>query len=164
MGIATGCGDDDGDDEDAGTDTDTDTDTDCDVSDAGPDGGPLACATVTGIISIGPGFTGPAQALIIALYEEEPNPAVPTMPEASASIEGPVIDSDTDYSLNQEVCGIVPGTDYYTGLLVYGAGHSATNPMPQPGDAQGLAGAAETYEACGTVDLGAVELEVIPVP
>ena len=140
MGLAVGCGDDD------------------DGDDPDPDAGEV-CATVTGTISIGPGFPGPATALIVAIYAEEPDPAAPAMPDAmSEAIPTPAIDSDTDYALSAEVCGFEDGTDYFTAVVVY-AGEPG---IPVAGDAQGQKEGVDTYNNGGTVDLGALELSVVP--
>jgi hypothetical protein len=138
MGLATGCGDDDGDEE--------------------MDGGD-ACTTVTGTIGIGPGFVGPATAMMVALYVNAPDPAAPAMPDVMGdAIPTPDIDSDTDYALNTEVCGITDGTAYYTAVIVF----TGAPGIPVPGDAQGMTDTADTYNAGGSVDLGTMELQVIP--
>ena len=79
------------------------------------------------------------------------------MPEImSEIIESPAIDSDTDYALSTEVCGIEDGTDYYTAVVVFAGAPG----MPVAGDATGSTGP-DTYDADGTVDLGTIELEVV---
>jgi hypothetical protein len=139
MGLATGCGDDDDGDETL-------------------DGGE-ACTTVTGTIGIGPGFVGPATAMMVALYVTEPDPMAPAMPDIMGeAIPTPDIDSDTDYALNTEVCGITDGTAYYTAVIVFAGAPG----IPVPGDAQGITDTADTYNAGGSVDLGTMELQVVP--
>ncbi len=160
MGLAIGCGDDDDDGEpDAAPDTDTDTDTDTDV-DASTDAGE-ACATVTANISIGEGFPGPAIGIVVALYLEEPNLSEVVLPDVAGElIEEPDVDSSTPYALTAEVCGIVSGTDYWTGVVVF----AGTPGLPNPGDAIGLKEGADTYDEGGTVALGDLELSVVPAP
>jgi hypothetical protein len=139
MGLATGCGDDDDGDDDM---------------DAGE-----ACTTVTGTIGIEPGFVGPATAMMVALYLTEPDPTAPAMPDVMGeAIPTPVIDSDTDYDLNTEVCGITDGAAYYTAVIVF----TGAPGLPVPGDAQGITDATDIYAAGGTVDLGTMELQVVP--
>ncbi|MCP4198536.1 MAG: hypothetical protein GY762_15425 [Proteobacteria bacterium] len=145
MGLATGCGDDD------------DGNGDVDGGNGNVDGGE-ACTTVTGTIGIGPGFGGPATGLIVALYETAPDPTDPPDPDVIGDlIPTPTINSDTDYALSTEICGITDGTAYYTGIVVF-AGIPA---MPVPGDAQGVTDATDTYTAGGTVNLGDMELQVV---
>jgi hypothetical protein len=116
------------------------------------------CATVTGTISIEAGFVGPATGLMIALYENYPNVGNELPDVMGDLIENPTIDSDTDYALNQEICGITPGTNYYTAVAVYAGSPGA----PGPGDASGITDSTDTYTDGYTKNLGAMELEIIP--
>ena len=141
MGIASGCGDDsDGEEE--------------------VDAAPVeVCATVTGTIGIGPGFVPPATGLMIAIYETAPDPAAPAQPDVMGElIPTPAISSDLDYELSTEICGITSGTAYYTAVIVF----AGVPGMPVPGDAQGITDSTDVYTEGGTVDLGTMELMVVP--
>jgi hypothetical protein len=117
------------------------------------------CATVTGTISIEEGFAAPATAIMVGLYIVEPDPGAPALPDVMGDlIDSPAIDSDTDYALNQEICGMVSGSNYYTAVAVY----AGSPGQPGSGDAIGVTDSTDTYTDGYNKDLGDMALEIIP--